>query len=73
MTRADTEKVDQLRIDLDPQPGTDFADAARAAHELRSVLEDAELVDSRRPAAGAVSMCSCRSSPRTALSKLGMR
>jgi DNA primase len=31
VTRADTEKVDQLRIDLDPQPGTDFADAVRAA------------------------------------------
>ncbi|MCE3277419.1 MAG: polymerase protein, partial [Propionibacteriaceae bacterium] len=44
VTRADTEKVDQLRIDLDPQPGTDFADAVRAAHELRGVLEDAELV-----------------------------
>ena len=44
VTRADTEKVDQLRIDLDPQPGTDFADAVRAAHELRSVLEDADLV-----------------------------
>jgi len=44
VTRADTEKVDQLRIDLDPQPGTDFSDAVRAAHELRSVLEDADLV-----------------------------
>ena len=44
VTRANTEKVDQLRIDLDPQPGTDFADAARAAQELRSVLEDADLV-----------------------------
>jgi DNA ligase D len=44
VTRADTEKVDQLRIDLDPQPGTDFADAVPAAHELRSVLEDADLV-----------------------------
>jgi DNA ligase D len=44
VTRADTEKVDQLRIDLDPQPGTDFTDAVRAAHELRSVLEDADLV-----------------------------
>jgi DNA ligase D-like protein (predicted polymerase) len=43
VTRAATEKVDQLRIDLDPQPGTDFADAVRAAHELRSVLEDADL------------------------------
>ncbi|MCF2530267.1 non-homologous end-joining DNA ligase [Yinghuangia soli] len=35
---ADTERPDELRIDLDPQPGTDFADAARAAHELREVL-----------------------------------
>lgn len=34
---------DQLRIDLDPQPGTDFADAVRAAVELRSVLEEAGL------------------------------
>ena len=42
--RPDTEKVDQLRIDLDPQPGTDFHDAARAAHELRGVLDDAGLV-----------------------------
>ena len=44
VTRADTEKVDQLRIDLDPQPGTDFSDAVRAAHELRAVLDDAGLV-----------------------------
>jgi DNA ligase D-like protein (predicted polymerase) len=44
VTRADPEKVDQLRIDLDPQPGTDFADAVRAAHELRGVLDDAGLV-----------------------------
>jgi DNA ligase D-like protein (predicted polymerase) len=42
--RFDTDKVDQLRIDLDPQPGTDFADAVRAAHELRGVLADAGLV-----------------------------
>jgi DNA ligase D len=43
VTRADTDVVDQLRIDLDPQPGTDFADAVRAAHELRAVLSDAGL------------------------------
>jgi DNA ligase D len=36
--RDDVEAVDQLRIDLDPQPGTDFDDAAAAALELRSVL-----------------------------------
>jgi DNA ligase D len=34
---------DQLRIDLDPQPGTDFDDAIPAAIELRSVLESAGL------------------------------
>ncbi|MFF9073317.1 non-homologous end-joining DNA ligase [Streptomyces sp. NPDC014872] len=36
---ADTDHPDELRIDLDPQPGTDYADAVRAAHELRSVLD----------------------------------
>jgi DNA ligase D len=34
---------DQLRIDLDPQPGTDFDDAIPAALELRSVLAEAGL------------------------------
>ncbi|MFD0337534.1 non-homologous end-joining DNA ligase [Streptomyces sp. NPDC127117] len=37
---SDTDHPDELRIDLDPQPGTDYADAVRAAHELRSVLDD---------------------------------
>jgi DNA ligase D len=36
--RTDTDRPDELRIDLDPQPGTDFTDAVRAAHELRTVL-----------------------------------
>ncbi|UGQ12948.1 non-homologous end-joining DNA ligase [Yinghuangia sp. ASG 101] len=36
--RGDTEHPDELRIDLDPQPGTGFADAVRAAHEMRAVL-----------------------------------
>ncbi|HET8880233.1 MAG TPA: DNA primase small subunit domain-containing protein, partial [Arthrobacter sp.] len=34
---------DQLRIDLDPQPGTAFKDAVPAARELRKVLADAGL------------------------------
>ncbi len=33
----------ELRIDLDPQPGTDFADAVTAAHTLREVLREAGL------------------------------
>lgn len=31
---------DELRIDLDPQPGTDFDDAVRVAHELRALLDE---------------------------------
>ncbi|TXD00186.1 non-homologous end-joining DNA ligase [Streptomyces sp. ISID311] len=38
--RADTEHPDELRIDLDPQPGTDFADAVRVAHVLRELLAE---------------------------------
>jgi DNA ligase D-like protein (predicted polymerase) len=38
-----TDTVDQLRIDLDPQPGSDFAMAVRAAQELRLVLAEAGL------------------------------
>ncbi|MGF1427541.1 non-homologous end-joining DNA ligase [Kitasatospora sp. LaBMicrA B282] len=36
--RTDTDRPDELRLDLDPQPGTDFTDAVRAAHQLREVL-----------------------------------
>lgn len=38
-----SDNPDQLRIDLDPQPGTDFSDAVRAAWELRTVLSEAGL------------------------------
>jgi DNA ligase D len=34
----DTDNPDELRLDLDPQPGRTFADAAQAAHGLRSLL-----------------------------------
>lgn len=40
VTSGDTEHPDQLRIDLDPQPGTDFADAARVAPHLRELLAE---------------------------------
>jgi DNA ligase D len=43
VSRSSPDLVDQLRIDLDPQPGTDFSDAVRAALELRGVLDDAGL------------------------------
>ena len=40
---ADTDDPVELRIDLDPQPGTDFADAAAVAPALREVLREAGL------------------------------
>jgi DNA ligase D len=38
--RPDVEKPDELRIDLDPQPGTGFADAKRVAVVVDEVLTD---------------------------------
>ncbi len=43
VTAPDTELVDQLRLDLDPQPGSTFADARIAAHALRTILDEAGL------------------------------
>ncbi|MEJ1087083.1 DNA primase small subunit domain-containing protein [Microbacterium sp. Mu-80] len=40
---SDTDNPVELRIDLDPQPGTDIADAVVAAHALREVLAEAGL------------------------------
>ena len=37
---ADTDHPDELRVDLDPQPGTDFADAARVAREIVAPVLD---------------------------------
>jgi DNA ligase D len=38
--RDDVDHPDELRIDLDPQPGTDFADAVRVAGIARAVLDE---------------------------------
>lgn len=40
---ADTDRPVELRIDLDPQPGTGIADAVIAARALREVLAEARL------------------------------
>ena len=42
--RTDVDRPDELRIDLDPQPGTDFADAVRVAGVARELLEELGLV-----------------------------
>ena len=36
----DPEHADELRIDLDPQPGVDFDDVRAAAHEVRALLDE---------------------------------
>ncbi|MFC5728686.1 MULTISPECIES: DNA polymerase domain-containing protein [Nocardioides] len=38
--RDDTDHPDELRIDLDPQPGTTFGDAVRVAGVARELLEE---------------------------------
>ncbi|GAA1395844.1 non-homologous end-joining DNA ligase [Catellatospora coxensis] len=47
-----TENPDELRIDLDPQPGTDFADAVKVAGLARTVLDDAGLVGHPKTSGG---------------------
>ncbi|WP_392466475.1 non-homologous end-joining DNA ligase [Arsenicicoccus cauae] len=43
VTTSDTDDPDELRIDLDPQPGTGFAEAVEAAGVLREVMQEAGL------------------------------
>ena len=59
----DVDHPDELRLDLDPQPGTDFDDAVRVAAEARALLERARLRRaSRRRRAAAASTSTCGSS-----------
>ena len=41
---ADSAHADELRIDLDPQPGTDFDDVRDAAYEVKAVLDELGIV-----------------------------
>lgn len=43
VTSDDVDSPDQLRIDLDPQPGTDFSDAARVAPHVREILREMDM------------------------------
>jgi DNA ligase D-like protein (predicted polymerase) len=42
--REDVDKPDELRIDLDPQPGTTFSDAVRVAGVARELLSDLGMI-----------------------------
>src|SRR5205085_4936456 len=37
---SDLEHADELRLDLDPQPGTDFTQVREAGHAVRALLEE---------------------------------
>ena len=41
---ADPEHCDELRLDLDPQPGTDFTDVRLAATEVKALLDELGVV-----------------------------
>jgi len=43
VSRSDVDRPDQLRIDLDPQPGTSFIEAAQVAPHVRELLGEAGL------------------------------
>ena len=49
----DPEHADELRLDLDPQPGTGFAEARAAARELKALLDELGIAgfpeDDRQP------------------------
>ena len=48
--RGDVDRPDELRIDVDPQPGTTFADAKRVAGIVREVLvQEGMSVEAGRP------------------------
>ena len=60
----DTEHPDELRIDLDPQPGTVFEEASEVAVDvLKPLLDELGLVGTRRPPAAVACTSSCGSRP----------
>ena len=61
--REDVDHPDELRIDLDPQPGTDFADAVRVAAEARVLLDELGYAASPRPREAGASTSTSGSSP----------
>ena len=61
--RADVDHPDELRLDLDPQPGTDFEDAVRGRGRGAGLCSTSSATPaSRRRRAGAASTSTCGSS-----------
>ena len=62
--RADVEHPDELRIDVDPQPGTDFADAKRVAALVREVLDELGFVGWPKTSGNRGIHIACRIEPK---------
>ena len=62
---------DELRIDLDPQPGCGFGDAVTAALELRAVMADAGLAAYPKTSGNRGVHVYCRIGPSTSSSTCG--
>jgi DNA ligase D len=62
--RRDTERPDELRIDVDPQPGTTFADGKRVAAMVREVLEGIGYVGWPKTSGNRGIHVACRIEPR---------
>ena len=62
--RADVDHPDELRIDLDPQPGTTFTDAVRVAGVARELLEELGLRGYAKTSAATAACTSSSASSR---------
>ena len=62
--RRDTEHPDELRIDIDPQPGTTLADAKRIAAVVREALEEIGYVGWPKTSGNRGIHVACRIEPR---------
>src|SRR5919197_3646640 len=62
--RRDTEHPDELRIDVDPQPGTEFADAKVVAGVVREVLDEIGYVGWPKTSGNRGIHVACRIEPR---------
>jgi DNA ligase D len=62
--RRDTEHPDELRIDIDPQPGTTFRDAKRVAALVREVLGEIGYVGWPKTSGNRGIHVACRIEPR---------
>jgi DNA ligase D len=62
--RRDVEHPDELRIDIDPQPGTDFADAKKVAAVVKEALDELGFVGWPKTSGNRGIHIACRIEPK---------